>query len=223
MFSALVVLVATASAAPSWSDIQANTTWAPDSEVSTSDAGTVKIATAMIGGITCFRAQTSTEASVDALVSTVVDIKGTLKWSTAGVTEAELLSQSGTSYQYYQYLDVPGWTMSADRFWFLQGTLTKGTSTLFRWERLVDGGTFGEKYKTVKAAHPDAVEPPVNIGAWQFDGAPASAGGKPAVNITYYLCTDTGGSIPVFVQTAATRRTLPDTLSDAVREAKHRM
>lgn len=216
MFSALAFVVATASAAPSWSDIQANAAWAPDSEVSTSDAGTVKIATASIGGITCFRAQTSTDATVDALVSTVTDIKGTLKWSTAGVTEAELLAQSGTSYQYYQYLDVPGWTMSADRFWFLQGTLSKGPSTLFRWERLVDGGTFADKYKTVKTAHPDAVEPPVNVGAWQFDGASP-------VNITYFLCTDTGGAIPVFVQTAATRRTLPDTLSDAVREAKRRM
>ena len=215
MFASLVVLVATASAAPSWSDIQANATWAPDSDVNTSDAGTVKIATAMIGGINCFRAEASTDATVDALVSTVTDIKGTLKWSTAGVTEAELLAQSGNTYQYYQYLDVPGWTMSADRFWFLQGTLSKGTSTLFRWERLVDGGAFADKYKAVKAAHPDAVEPPTNIGAWQFDGSAP-------VKITYFLCTDTGGAIPVFVQTAATRRTLPDTLSDAVREAKRR-
>ena len=216
MFVALALAVTAASAAPTWADIQANTTWTPDSDVTTSDAGSVKITTAAIAGTTCFHAEATTDASVDALVSTVTDIKGTLKWSTAGVTEAELLSQSGNSYQYYQYLDVPGWTMSADRFWFLQGTLVKGTTTQFRWDRLVDGGAFADKFKAVKAAHPDAVEPPLNVGAWQFEA------GTPT-KVTYFLCTDTGGSIPVFVQTAATRRTLPDTLSDAVREAKRRM
>jgi hypothetical protein len=178
----------------------------------------VKISTATIAGIQCFRAETTTEATTDALVSTVTDITGTLKWSTAGVTEAELLGQSGTTYHYYQYLDVPGWTMSADRFWFLKGTLTKGASTVFTWERLQDGAPYGEKFTAVKTAHPDAVEPPINVGGWQFD-----AGAPTGVKITYSLCTETGGSIPAFVQTAATRRTLPDTISDAVREAKRRM
>lgn len=209
--------VSAALAAPTWADIAATTAWTTDSTVDTSDAGKVEISTATIGGVSCFRAVATTDATVEALAATVMDVPGTIRWSTAGVTEAENLSKGATAFDYYQYLDVPGWTMSSDRFWFLHGTLTKEASgTMFRWERLIDGGAYAEKYKAVKAAHPDAIEPPVNVGGWLFTGA------APTTKITYSLCTDSGGSIPQFVQTAATRRTLPDTLSDAVREAKKR-
>lgn len=214
----LALFAASALAAPTWTDVQAATSWTVDSAVDTSDAGKVDISTATIGGVTCFRAIANTDASLETLTATVMDVPGTLKWSTAGVTEAENLSKAGSAFDYYQYLDVPGWTMSSDRFWFLHGTLSKdATSTVFRWERLVDGGAYADKFKAVKTAHPDAIEPPVNVGGWMFSGA------APTVKITYFICTDTGGSIPVFVQTAATRRTLPDTLSDAVREAHRRM
>lgn len=214
------VLFATslALAAPTWSQITSSTAWVHDSDVTTSDAGAVSIDTTTIAGTPCFRAKTSTDASVGKLMETVSDIPGTKRWSTAGVTEAELLGKSGENWYYYQFLDVPGWTMSADRYWFLKGTYTTSTTqSVFRWERVVDGGAYKTKFDAVKAAHPDAVEPPVNVGGWVFEGA------APSVKITYYICTDSGGSIPVFVQTSATRRTLPDTLSDAVREAKKRM
>lgn len=216
--SLLALFAASALASPSWSDIQANTTWKTEATVDTSDAGPVEIASATIGGVSCFRGIANTDASVDKLTDTVMDVPGTVKWSTAGVTEAVDLSPVGSAFDYYQYLDVPGWTMSSDRFWFLHGTLSKdGSNTIFRWERLVDGGSYADKFKAVKTAHPDAVEPPVNVGGWMFTS------GSPTVKITYFVCTDSGGSIPQFVQTAATRKTLPDTLSDAVREAHRRM
>jgi hypothetical protein len=71
-------------------------------------------------------------------------------------------------------------------------------------------------YQKVKDEHPNAVEPTVNVGSWVFDA------GDSGVKMTYSICTRPGGSIPVAIQNAATRRTLPDTLGDVVREARRR-
>jgi hypothetical protein len=128
-----------------------------------------------------------------------------------------VLSSRGTSVEYSEYLDVPGWTMSSDRFWFLKGTVERtDPSIIFHWERLIDGGAHAARYAAVKAAHESAIEPPINVGAWTFT---TTATGS---EVKYYVCTDAGGSIPMAVQTAATRRTLPDTVGDLVREGRRR-
>jgi hypothetical protein len=215
----MLVLLASAAlaATPTWSQISQNTGWTHEADVATSDAGTVAISTRTIEGVQCFRAVSVTEASVDKLAEVAADIPSAMKWSTAGLTESVLLGKSGGTYQYYQYLDVPGWTMASDRFWFLEGTLEKtDAGAQFRWKRLENGGVHGEKYKAFLEAHSDAVEPPINVGGWVF----APKDGK--TEVQYNICTDSGGSIPTMVQTAATRKTLPDTVSDLVREAKKR-
>lgn len=212
-----LVFSSTAWAAPTWSQMAKVTDWKHEADADTSDAGKVAIDTATIGGIGCFRASTgSLDLTSASVFSTISDIDSTTKWSTAGVTEAKLLSKTATEYSYYEYLDVPGWTMSSDRFWFLKSTLEKtDTKITFSWDRLVDGGAHAETWKSVKAAHPDAIEPPINVGAWVIEGSSP-------VKLSYYICTDTGGSIPQFVQTSVTRKTLPDTVSDVAREAKKR-
>ena len=42
------------------------------------------------------------------------------------------------------------------------------------------------------------------------------------VQIDRGICTDAGGAIPQWLQRTTTRRTLPDTVGDLVREAKRR-
>ena len=215
----LVFFAMSASAGiPTWSEITSDSGWKSDSDNSTEWVGSVHVDTRTIQEVPCFVATANTDVAPDKLLEVAADVEGSTRWSSAGVTEASVMSKGDGWEEYYQYLDVPGWTMSSDRFWFLKGTVEKAADTIiFRWERLVDGGDHADKYQAVKAAHPSAIEPPVNTGGWVFKGA---AG---ATQIKYYICTDSGGSIPTMVQNAATRRTLPDTLSDVVKEAKRRM
>jgi hypothetical protein len=150
-------------------------------------------------------------------VVVLADVEGARSWSSAGISEAKLLSKSVNKLEYYQYLDVPSWTMSSDRFWFLQSTLESGAErAALRWSPLVNGGAHAAYYAEVKAAHPDAIEPTANVGSWVFERQ------SDGTHVTYSVCTLPGGSIPTMVQNAATRKTLPDTVGDAVRAARKR-
>jgi hypothetical protein len=206
----------TASAAPTHSQIDA-AAWSQVTTANHADAGTVTIWTVNLGGIDCFRGTATVDVAADKLLSVAADVEGAKSWSSAGLSEAKLLSKSGNKLEYYQYLDVPGWTMSADRFWFLQSTVesTPERSSL-KWSSLVEGGAHSAFYQEVKTNHPDAVEPTVNVGSWVFE--PQGDG----THVIYSVCTLPGGSIPTMVQNAATRKTLPDTVGDAIRAARKR-
>lgn len=212
-----LLIAATALAAPTWADIKAHGSWETYSTRSSKDAGEVQVLKATIGGILCFKGLAKTSVSGDKLLEVSMDVPGSPRWSSAGVTEAEVLGQTPTTMDYYQYLDVPGWTLSADRFWFLAGTVDNGQGMWsFSWTHLNQGGPYNTRWKQVKEAHPDAVEPPINVGGWIFRREGAQT------RIEYFICSDTGGSIPTSVQNAATTRTLPDTVGDLVKEAKKR-
>lgn len=202
-------------AAPTWAQINTDSGWVHDS-VMNGETAKIDVATRTISGTPCFRASTKVAAHPDKLLEAAADIDGSKRWSSAGLAEAKLLSKSSTNLDYYQVLDVPGWTMASDRFWFLHGTVERPAgSIVFRWERLDQGGAFRSQWQDVKARYSSAVEPPVNVGAWVFTGTGT-------VDIKYYICTDSGGSIPQTLQTAATRRTLPATVDDLVKEARKR-
>lgn len=213
---ALSLTTAAAAATPTWGQMQ-GASWASFASKSHADAGTIQVLSATIAGVECFKGMADTTVPRETLYAVAADIKGTMRWSTAGVTEAELLSSSGADIYYYQYLDVPGWTMSSDRFWFLHGrTVREANRIVFTWDKLENGGAHSAKFQAVKAAHSDAVEPPVNLGGWVFTQSGEQT------HIDYFICTDTGGYIPRTVQSAATTRTLPDTIGDLVREGKRR-
>ena len=61
-----------------------------------------------------------------------------------------------------------------------------------------------------------AIEVPKNWGEWLF--TPAGTG----TDIKYRVCTEAGGSVPMWLQKLGAQRTLPDTVADLVREAKKR-
>ncbi len=179
------------------------------------ETGTITIDKARVAEVDCFRGSTIAQGvSPDALLEAALDVVGAVEWSSAGLAEGRVLSRTGDRMAYYQYLDVPGWTMASDRFWVLHGRIRRqGAARSFTWDRLLDEAGNAVRAK-VKKAHPGAVEPPVNVGAWHF--APEGEG----VGIRYVICSDTGGSMPRMLQNAATRRALPDTIGDVVRQAR---
>jgi len=220
--AALILTAALASpalaAGPTWSQIKATTSWEHLSDRDHDDAGTIKVAVAEIGGLKCLKGSATVAGSADTYLGVAKDIKGGTKWSTAGLSESVVLGTPSGYIDYYQYLDVPGWTGASDRFWFLRGTTeNSGNTKTFWWDRMGDnGGEYSAKFAEVVAANPKAVEPPLNVGGWTF----TQSGGN--VAIAYFVCSDTGGSLPRAIQYAAAKQTLPDTLGDLVREGKKR-
>jgi hypothetical protein len=214
MYTALLALAALAK--PTHSQIE-SAAWKQVASRDT-DQGTVLVYSATVAGMECFRGTATTKAPVAKLFEVVTDIPSATRWSTAGLTKSELLAKSGNTLEYWQYLDVPGWTMSADRFWFVRSTTSLAADVAWeRWEDLRGGGPHAAKFQEVAAAHPDAVEPTINVGQWLFKNT-----GQGEIAVDYMVCTDPGGSIPAAIQSAATRRTLPDTVADLVREARKR-
>lgn len=214
----LSFVVAGAFAAPTHAQME-SAAWERYATREHDDAGKVEIFTAQIGGLPCFRASATTaDADAGTMLKVVMDVTGAKRWSSAGVTKAEVLSRAGNSMAYYQYLDVPGWTMTSDRFWFLQSVVVdEGTKKKLLWDKLDVTGPYAQRYQQFKAQNPSAVEPPVNVGSWMFESRDFG------VDVHYSICTDAGGSIPTAIQSAATRKTLPDTVGDVVREAKKRL
>jgi len=212
----LFVALSLAFADPSHGAID-GASWSELTRKNHSDAGEIVIKSTKIGEVDCFRGEANTDVPGGKLLDVVADIEGAVSWSTAGLAEAKLLAKNGNKLEYYQFLDVPGWTMASDRFWFLSGTVESTDSKWsLKWNRLENGGAHTQAYESFKANHSSAVEPPVNVGSWVFEATGTGT------RMTYSVCTDSGGSIPSAVQSAATRKTLPDTLGDVVREARSR-
>ncbi len=214
----MLIFLQAALATPTHAQMEA-ASWSYLADRAHDDAGRVKVYSATIAGVTCFKA-TATTADADAktMLDVVTDVVGAKRWSSAGVTKAEILGRAGNTITYYQYLDVPSWTFTADRYWFLESEiLDQGATKRMRWKRMDPSGPFAARYNAFKAKNPDAVEPPINVGSWTFTRRDFG------VDIEYMICTDAGGSIPSAIQSAATRKTLPDTVGDVVREAKRRL
>jgi len=212
----VLALASAAMAAPTWSSLSTATSWSLFKTASSRNAGEVKLYSATLDGTSCFRAvSTVSGVPADTMLAVATDIEGAIHWSSAGIKDAVTLKKTASTLDYYEYLSVP---IISDRFWFLHGTVIRDGSLVgLRWEKAWDqGGPYAATWKEVTTAHPKAVEPPVNVGAWLFQGA------DDAVTITYLVCTDAGGSIPEGVQSMATKGTLPDTVDDLVKEARNR-
>ncbi len=212
----LLLLSAITLAAPTWSQVSSATSWKEFKVASTKNTGEVRLSSATIGGIPCFRGQgTVGDIPAEKLLTVATDIEGAKTWSSAGIKDAITLKRAGDTLDYYQYLSVP---VVSDRFWFLHGTIFRQEGVVgLRWEKAWEnGGPYASTWQEIKAANPKAVEPPVNVGGWIFK---AVEGG---VEISYLVCTDSGGAIPESLQSMATKSTLPTTVDDLVREARKR-
>lgn len=179
--------------------------------------GEVSISTKEIEGLTCLLGAAQVQAPARAMLGVVEDIDGALAWSRAGLVDSKLLGRQGHVLDYYQVLDVPDWTMAADRYWVLRSRTSTASdgALIFRWDRFDWRSAYPEVATRLGQAHPKAVEPDPNFGAWIFrDGAD---GGE----VRYALCTESG-SLPGWLQKAAATKTVPDAMADVVREAQRR-
>lgn len=191
--------------------------WAAAATSSAEETGEIVLSTKVIDGNTCLRGEATVTASIDKLAEVVADVPAAAEFSSEKLIASRVLGRDGDRVEYYQHLDVPNWTMVANRFWVLQGTASvDGETRSYRWDRF----EWREKYADLAAElardHASAVEPNPNFGGWVF--TPEGS----AVKATYYLCSNAGVSLPEWVQRAAATRTLPGTMADVVREAQRR-
>ncbi len=213
----LLIVPTSASADPTWAEILAFDDWIEHGERDHADAGNVQIWRTQTDETYCFHGVATVDVDSELLWKVAIDAESAMEWSSSDVAEAETLAVNGDVIEYYQYLDVPGWTMTKDRFWFLRGrTIREGAKIIFTWERLIDGGAHAEKHQAVRDAHPNAIEVPVNSGAWVFE--PTDAG----TDVHYYICSISGGQIPEKLGMMVTTTTLPDNIGDLVREGRKR-
>ena len=209
----LVSLLSTAAiASPSHPQIAA-ATWSAVTTAKHAETGPIQVEKTRIVDTDCFRGVTQvTGLPPGVLLDTAIDVVGAVEWSSADLTQGKVLSRVGDRMTYFQYLNVPNWTLASDRFWFLEGEIQRdGAGLHFRWDRLTQDVPLRRE---ILEAHPGAVEPPVNVGSWSF------LEGTDGVKVTYVICSDTGGSMPRMLQNAATRKALPNTMGDVVRQAR---
>jgi len=89
--------------------------WSELARKAHADAGEVVVLTSKVAGVECFRGTATTDVPGSKLLEVVADVEGAVRWSSAGVSNAKLLKRSGSTLEYFQYLDVPGWTDIGDR------------------------------------------------------------------------------------------------------------
>ncbi len=191
--------------------------WISEGTIEHDVLGTVSLALKTIEGGRCLRGRATAGPSPALLYDVITDMPAAARFSRERLTASEVLGTQGDRLHYYQHLDVPNWTMAADRYWVLEGhRASSGDTEAFRWDRFDWRALYPALADRIAREHPGAVEPDPNWGSWVFE--PSDAGTR----IHYYLCSDPGGSIPKWVERAAATRTLPNTMADVVAEAERR-
>lgn len=212
----LWVWAASWAAEPSFASLEA-AGWA---EVATrdTDVGSVRVEHRRVGEIDCLQGIVSTKTPVAKLHEVVLDVPSSPKWSHVALVISDVLATSGDTVEFVQMLDVPNWTMVADRYWVLRGQTIRGANgtVRFRWNRLDAAKAHPKAVEKALAYSSSAVEPPVNWGEWVF--TPGASG----TEVRYRACSDVGGRLPQGIQKWVASRTLPDTVADMVREAGRR-
>lgn len=208
----LMMLAATTQAA-SWDALESEAGWS-DVGTRTSSVGEVHIRRKRIDETTCLEGDLRTALPVEALLAVGRDMGSADRWSSAKLAASEELWREGDRYALFQYFDVPGWTLAADRFWTITVSVDASRDR-FRWER-IDAATLPAVQSKAMALSAGAVEPPVNYGEWQFTRVDGGT------HIRYRACADMGGALPDAIQRWVSTSQLPETVSDLVREAERR-
>lgn len=212
----MIALVATALGAD-FATLMADSGWENVSNPNNKVAGPITIDLKPLSGTPCLRAKMQIDVDPDTLYAVVTDMPGAKAFSSSKLIASRELGRSGKTVDYYQHLDVPNWTMAADRFWVLRGEdVSSGEVKSFRWDRFDWRTAYPALVTELETNHGNAVEPDPNYGAWVF--TPKGSG----TAATYFICNDPGASLPYWVKKAAATKTLPTTMADVVREARRR-
>ena len=185
-----------------------------DVGISKTKEGAVSVQIKIIGTTPCVQGQIAVAIPAKKIYEVITDIPAAKEFSSENLTASKLLEKTEAHLEYYQHLDTPGWTLSADRFWILRGhDISTENSMGFQWDRF----DWKPKYpELAKSIDKKSIEPVDNFGAWIF----REKEGK--THATYYICSDPGGSIPYWIKKKAATQTLPGTIADVMREARQR-
>ncbi len=213
----LTALLLTSAMASDFDTLYADAGWEEVTVAKTKDAGEVDIRLKVIEGGPCLRGTLQVNVPAKNLYDVVTDIPSAPSFSSEALHASRFLSQKEKHSEYYQHLDVPNWTMAADRYWVLRGTdLSTADTLVYQWDRFDWKASYPELAASIAAEHASAVEVSPNFGAWKFTEKDGTTHAK------YYLCSNPGGNLPEWLQKAAATKTLPNTVADVVREARKR-
>lgn len=210
------MMAAAMAGSPDWTSLTSTSGWKSITTKS-SEFGSIGVWHKEIDGIPCLLGTLQTDVPVAHLMEIVMDIPSSTRWSSADLGISETLKRSGNVLEFWQYINIPNWTMVADRFWVLRGErAVLGTAERFRWQRIDAASAYPSLITRARERDSGAVEPPTNWGEWDF------VANSEGTQVQYRACADVGGSIPQSIQQWIATRTLPDTVGDVVREAKRR-
>lgn len=169
-----------------------------------------------------FKGEKIMDVSGDMLFEVIIDIAHQAGMSEdIPLKESHIISRTATTIDFWQYLDVPGWTLANDRYWFCHGVIMKDHGGpghhKWIWNKL-DGSRFPKQREAAMAIDDDAVETALNHGSWEI--VPQGAG---KVKLIYRVISNPGGKLPKSAQSLATGTTLPDNLLQMEGEAKKRL
>jgi hypothetical protein len=161
------------------------------------------------------------DVSGDKLFEVIIDIAHQAGMSKdIPLKQSHIISRTATTIDFWQYLDVPGWTLANDRFWFCHGVIIKDHGGpghhKWTWDRL-DGSAFPKQRAAALAIDDDAVETGLNHGSWEIIPQ-----GNGTVMLIYRVISNPGGKLPKSAQSLATGTTLPDNLLQMESEAEKR-
>lgn len=177
------------------------------------DVGEIAIRASYVDAVGCVEGTTTVSVSASALLAVTDDMASAPSWSSAELTVSEEVERHGSGFVILQRLDVPGWTLAADRYWAIHGqasTLEHGIGR-YRWQR-VDAS----RYPLAEEVGARAIEPPVNYGEWVF--TPTGLG----TELRYRACADFGGRVPAPIQRWINTQQVPALVRDLVQEARRR-
>lgn len=202
---------AVSAAEPDWSALEGSG-WV---EVTTkrSPEGPIAIRSRSMELVGCVEGAVQVDVAPEALLAVTADMVSAPSWSSASIPISEELERDATGFVLFQLLDVPGWTLSSDRYWTIRGEpMRTATGARYRWHRVDPSG-----YPGVAARVGRAIEPPINYGEWRFD---AALGG--GTDLRYRSCADFGGRVPTSIQRWLNTQQLPGMVAELVTEARRR-
>lgn len=226
--SAVALLLGSGSlaiAAPSATAVQASLDSNSDWEVVKLDArGGVDVFKKDIGGsdMPGFKGVKLVDVGSDFLFAAINDFNAHTGLSKdIPLVKSRVLKQSGNTLHVFAYLDVPGWTLANDRYWFVEATIAHnlgGEAGHHKqtWKKL-DASLYPSVVAEARAMSSKAVLVEVNFGSWEV--IPKS-GGK--TELIYRVLSAPGGRIPSGAQALVTGQTLPENLLQFEAEAKRR-
>ena len=176
-----------------WDELQSNEGWELIKE-----SERIKVFSTEISASTlpAYRAEMISSLNMETLIRTAWQVeKSTEVFPNAYIVEAGIYKRDGkTGYTAFQLFDIPFMT---PRLYQFNSILLDNSVHWARTDNLDE------------SFNPDEILlPPVNFGSWQVEKYGQES------KLTYRLCTDPGGSVPLWIVKLANQKYLPQMLLD---------